>query len=650
MSEEEKDKKINFRIFTAEDLLSNQPSQETKQIAQKEDEINIELIGKIEPQVSVSDVKNLPQKEIIKKVEPVKETSVESGVINFSQDSPVSFNETSYSSFEKESGLISSNLLSPEIQVSTSSFEKESGLVSPDILSQPIQNETSFSSLKNEQPEVYQEAGVLSVPLPLEKQEEIPLESELETKESQKEIKPEDSLKEKKIEEVGSFKPLIEPSFVLNKEINQISSSGSQKINLNFFALKKLLLPISLSLIVLFVFIFKPYQKLNFTFVLFKKESSKLEANSEFEKPILPPLVDKFKNKNPESKLTLNVSTLSVSTGALAENQKDEDKNNKTYDQTFNQDSTSSLPLTNFSTITYKTYTTSTSTIETPTFSTSTLQTQNQTPSKKNPSATKTESEIATKTEILVSTKTEIDISTKTQAATSVFSTSSQPTSSLIENLTSKTTSFETKTSMTKYFWPEHKWTALSNQFQLETINLTSLDLNSLNTELLRFFRKQFESGNLIELGFFFKDKKINLAFIFDYFIKPTEISKTEIENFKKSLSGSYNFLVYYGYVRKYPILVLDIENKEKVLKFNNLWEKTSMAKDLTTLFLEKNPQILYPTKKNFESKKINGFSYRILDFGNNYKIIWLIIDNYLIYSTTENGLSIITSIFKEDS
>jgi hypothetical protein len=68
------------------------------------------------------------------------------------------------------------------------------------------------------------------------------------------------------------------------------------------------------------------------------------------------------------------------------------------------------------------------------------------------------------------------------------------------------------------------------------------------------------------------------------------------------------------------------------------------MKEDLKTLFLGFQPP---KTKNNFVTKKQGDYSYRILDFGDNFKIIWALADNYLIYSTTETGIKDIFDLLK---
>ena len=662
MPEEEKDKKINFRIFTAEDLLSNQNSQETKQITQKEDEINIETIDKVDVKSINQDLKNLPKKEESLNLKLDEKSLPEAGVINFSSDIASLSQEIPPQEFEKESGLISPYSLTSEISSTTFSSEKESDISSSGLLHQeqieaPIfetslnldQKEESFQEEYNKQysPEVFLETE--------KEQGEQTTEKEIGYQKEEKEIP-------------SSFKPLIEPSFALNQEINKETSTSFPKITFDFSILKKFLLPLGLSLIVLFIIIFKPYQKINLSFSLFKGEKSKVNESSEFEKPVLSSLAQKIKNQTTSQPTTLTTSTFSTSVNiSEKQNQEKSEATDSLNMISLNKTATSSLVSTNISTsatsskepILSKTSTSSKTSISSNTSTSSNISTMSKTSTSskiststdlksKTPTSSKDKKDIASlkstntlsassKIQTTVSTKTQDSTSTKIESTTSILASNDKNTTSSLTNVLLSSNNF----------WQLPGDVFLNNYFQLEVINLLSLDLNSLNKELSNFFRKQLDVNSLLELAIFYQNKKVNLSLVFDYFIKPTKISNTEINNFKKSLTGNYAFFVYYGYVRKYPILVLEIKDKEKVVKFNNLWEKNSMASDLKTLFLDKNSELLYPNKKNFESKKINGLSYRILDFGNNYKIIWTTIDNYLIYSSTENGLSIIFSVLK---
>lgn len=180
--------------------------------------------------------------------------------------------------------------------------------------------------------------------------------------------------------------------------------------------------------------------------------------------------------------------------------------------------------------------------------------------------------------------------------------------------------------------------------FPLREIIVQELNFQSFQKEINSFFAKQELAGTKTNIKFLYNQKFVPFDFVFDYFIKPTKISTSAINSFKNALSENYGFLLYYGYTRKYPILIFEIEDKKRVEKFNQQWERLFMRDDLRILFLDKKS---IKTKNNFVTKKINNFSYRILDFGDNYKIIWAIINKYLVYSTTEDGIKEIINHFR---
>jgi hypothetical protein len=182
---------------------------------------------------------------------------------------------------------------------------------------------------------------------------------------------------------------------------------------------------------------------------------------------------------------------------------------------------------------------------------------------------------------------------------------------------------------------PSEEISFLSN-FPSKEIILENLDFSTWQEEFEDFLSFQEFSGTMININFLYNKNKVLFDFLFDYFIKPTKISSEKIEEFKNNLTGSYGLLIYYGPTRKYPILIFEAKDKEKALKFNQEWEKLTMKEDLKTLFLGLKPP---RTKNNFFTKKYKKYSYRILDFGDNFKIIWSVADNHIIYSSTETGI-----------
>lgn len=239
------------------------------------------------------------------------------------------------------------------------------------------------------------------------------------------------------------------------------------------------------------------------------------------------------------------------------------------------------------------------------------------------------------KVSITMPTPTVILFPTTTPEVTSIPTTVA---TSIPVNVTGTPTQLQIPFQSEIYTLPEIKF--LKN-FSSKEIELKNLDFSVWQEEFEKFLSIQEVFGTKINVDFLYNKQKVPYNFLFDYFIKPTKISSDKIEEFKNNLTGSYGFLIYYGYTRKYPVLIFEIKDKNKVQKFNQEWEKLTMRDDLKTLFLGLEPP---KTKNNFLTKKQENYSYRILDFGNNFKIIWTVIDNYIIYSASEMGIKDIFS------
>jgi hypothetical protein len=243
--------------------------------------------------------------------------------------------------------------------------------------------------------------------------------------------------------------------------------------------------------------------------------------------------------------------------------------------------------------------------------------------------------------EIKIATQTETVILFPTSAPT-IFPVATISTPTQLETTTPTVTPTETQPvpSQTEVKPPE-EISFLAN-YSSKEIYLKNLDFSSWQEEFKKFLSLQEFSGAKINVNFLYNKNKIPFDFLFDYFIKPSPSIKLVLD--KNNFTGSYGLLIYYGYTRKYPILIFEIKDKDKVLKFNQEWEKLTMKEDLKVLFLGLEPP---KTKNNFVTKKQGNYSYRILDFGDNFKIIWTLADNYLIYSTTEMGLKDVLSFLK---
>jgi hypothetical protein len=221
-----------------------------------------------------------------------------------------------------------------------------------------------------------------------------------------------------------------------------------------------------------------------------------------------------------------------------------------------------------------------------------------------------------------------------TTTPTQIIFPTTSPTQETTTSITFTTITVPTLTQEIKQVATETS--SISQEKKPETLPTKELNLPG---KMVTLQRKDFESflarqeffGTKINVKLLENNQKIPIDFLFDYFIKVKNS-----QELKDELTGNYGFVIYYGYVRKYPILVFEIKDRNKVIKFNQNWEKTTIKKDLQTLFLGFQPP---RTTNNFQTKSFNNFSYRILNFDDNYKIVWATTNNYLIYTTTETGL-----------
>lgn len=244
---------------------------------------------------------------------------------------------------------------------------------------------------------------------------------------------------------------------------------------------------------------------------------------------------------------------------------------------------------------------------------------------------------------------TTINILTTTNALATTNTSTTEKTIVLTSTEMNTTTAFQSsdvtnkslQNSNLNYPLPQKELSFIDNLFLLrETIAIDDLNQNVFNSYLNSFLRKQEQFGTKVYVDFTYNGKKIPYNFIFNYFF---ESSKVNFQELKDNFTGNYAFLLLYGYTRKYPMLIFEVNKPQDVENFNAKWEKTSMANDLKTLFLDSAPSKI---NGKFISKIYKNYSYRILDLSNNYKIIWTVIDKYLIYSTTETGLKEIIDNF----
>lgn len=245
----------------------------------------------------------------------------------------------------------------------------------------------------------------------------------------------------------------------------------------------------------------------------------------------------------------------------------------------------------------------------------------------------------ATTTKKSTKIKPENQKATTSITSSSVTSSSNLPTTS--KALQSTTTPYQTST--VNNFEVEENKEILSlkeieifNNFFTYKISLKNLDLSNFNEELQKFLLKQEFNDSIYLIKFLYNENYISTDLVYNYFINHPEIKKFIEE---------YAFLMYYSYSRKYPVVIFKIKNVDKVKTINEKWEKSNMIKDLSSLFWQMDPG--KPTQNNFISKKFKNYSYRMLNFSNNYQLIWALEKNYLIYTSSEAAIKKIFSSVK---
>lgn len=172
-----------------------------------------------------------------------------------------------------------------------------------------------------------------------------------------------------------------------------------------------------------------------------------------------------------------------------------------------------------------------------------------------------------------------------------------------------------------------------------EEIIIPRLSETIFKEVLQEFLSKQEKFGVKKVVVFLNDNNKISYGYIFNYFFNSQLMN---LYNLSANFTGDYELIFYYGYSRKYPIFIFEVNNIESVENFNKKWEESGMANDLKNLFL-----VSFSDKinKKFVTKNYRNINYRIVELGDNFKIIWSVAKNYLIYSTTETGFKDVVDV-----
>jgi hypothetical protein len=595
---EENDKKISYKIITAEHLI------EEKEAGSKEAKISNE--SSVEPEV-VKKAEPLPS------FQPTEENKVTKVIP-----------ETMKIEAESESGVVHSPI--EETTIPSISFVEQP----PQSTPQNLIDQTTTLELKTFKPEPF-----------TSQQPEKPV----------SEIKPKfEIIKDESLISVEPDKQLVQ-------------EKDFKKVNFKLIAI------IFGGIIVLFfgVAFLKPQEKLKLIFS--KKKEEKTTTTTPVSENLALRLPQIITTSEPIINIVSTITTDHVSTTTdqkLLEATSSKDTISTTTNLTTTvvfEKSTTNLTIatktftsTIFETTSKKLLATKTST-KTEKISTST-KTEMTSITKPTTTATSQSIKNITTSEVLAvpatSTKTATTIATNT-SKTATLTATTLPSKSTTATNTSKTATLtattlpsKSTTATTSIITPTTSEATEIIMFPgiLETrIDLKEPTLSEFEKELNSFLNYQGPYGSLTSLKIMVNDNPAPMDLIFFYFIKPSKMKPDEVKNFKENLNNKFALIIFYGYTRKYPILILEVKNPKLAKDFNIQWMKNDMIKDLKNLFLSEDPGEII---SKFTLKKIDNFSYNIIYFQNNFQLVWLLANNYLIYSVNELGLRQVIDYLKK--
>jgi hypothetical protein len=171
------------------------------------------------------------------------------------------------------------------------------------------------------------------------------------------------------------------------------------------------------------------------------------------------------------------------------------------------------------------------------------------------------------------------------------------------------------------------------NQYTVET---SQQNLEGVKEAIQKSLSRQGRRFSLEQIRFVYKDKDLPGSLIQEYFLHPSFASQDQFSKFIQSLSLDYAILYYYTYTQKYPLFIWKVNDPIFIKTFMLLWEKESLVKDSLNFYFGLNRGKPVSSFQEFIYKDI---PYRMLKFSNNnFRLIWSIYKNMLIFSTSQAG------------
>jgi hypothetical protein len=166
---------------------------------------------------------------------------------------------------------------------------------------------------------------------------------------------------------------------------------------------------------------------------------------------------------------------------------------------------------------------------------------------------------------------------------------------------------------------------------------LTEVDIKQGWLTALNFQRS---TGTLTKIDFTYQNQPLPSSVLINYFIRPNPTETNLNESLKQSFAPNATLLFYYSYTRKFPSLVIDLNNDLEAVTWLKLWDKKTMLRDLKPLYTD------LPFGKfirnYFVSRSLDGIDYRIAFTDKDYKLIWTVYNRKLIISTSLLGFKAI--------
>lgn len=178
-------------------------------------------------------------------------------------------------------------------------------------------------------------------------------------------------------------------------------------------------------------------------------------------------------------------------------------------------------------------------------------------------------------------------------------------------------------------------------------VSVKDFSLASLEEAVKKSILHQGMRGKLEWIRFIYQNRDLTGNLIQEYFLQPSFADQAQKSKFFQNLSLEYAILFYYTYTKKYPILVFRIKDPVFIKTFLSLWSKESLIEDSKPFYftLNRGRQI-----SSFQEFVYRDVPYSMVKFSQNqFKFIWSIYQDFLIFSTAQAGFEELIDYLQSD-